>query len=158
MNSIDTGQWPMARGTLIFGRQAITALQHRRQSMRSITRNIIAAVALLVPAVAHTSMAAEALSYPRFVGSSQDGEIDYGPGSPYNILGGGHARAVGGGENTSVEYLGPTQMQPSLYAYAVGSGENTQIIYSHSPDRNAALAEAGVLPFAPSRPMAMASR
>jgi hypothetical protein len=116
--------------------------------MRTTSKSATAAVALLAMVCvtqAHTAFAQEA-GYPRIVGSSQDGEIDYGPGLHGNIVGGGVARVVGSGENMEIAYEGPTQSQEPMFAHAFGGGENTQIVYSRSADRETALAEVSVLP------------
>jgi hypothetical protein len=97
--------------------------------------------------LAPTTVAAQdAGMYPRFIGSSQDGEIDYGPGGHGNVVGGGVAHVVGSSQDGEIAYSGPAQSQEPMFAFSVGSGENAQIVYSRSPDRATALAEAGVLP------------
>ncbi len=112
--------------------------------MRTTTKAALALIAALAAGQATTAQAQDALSYPRVVGSGENASVEYGPAGSSNIVGGGLARIVGSGENASVVYDGPVQAQRPLYAYAIGSGEQTQVIYSQSPDRNVALAEAGL--------------
>jgi hypothetical protein len=101
--------------------------------------------AVLLGAYAQAGVAQPAGTYPRFIGTSQDGEIDYGPGPHGNVVGGGNVRAIGGGENLQLVHEGPAQTQEPIYAHAVGGGENLIIVYSPIADRTAALAAAGVL-------------
>lgn len=103
-----------------------------------------AATTALVLALAAPAMAE--VSYPRTVGSGENSEIDYGPSGRGNIVGGGVARSVSSGENSELIYEGPVQSQTPMFAHSVGSGEDAQIVYSRSPDRETALAEAGVFP------------
>jgi hypothetical protein len=112
--------------------------------MRRITTTALALVAALAAGDVATAQAQDALSYPRVVGSGENATVEYGPAGSSNLVGGGTARVVGSGENASLVYEGPVRTQRPLYAYAIGSGEQTQIIRSESPDRDIALAEAGI--------------
>ena len=112
--------------------------------MRTTTKLAFALVAALAAGQAATAHAQDATSYPRVVGSGENASVEYGPAGSSNIVGGGLARVVGSGEHASVVYEGPVQAQRPVYAYAIGSGEQTQIVYSASPDRDVALAEAGI--------------
>ena len=112
--------------------------------MRTTTKLALALVAALAAGQVATAQAQDATSYPRIVGSGENASVEYGPAGSLNVAGGGLARIVGSGENASVAYEGPVQAQRPIYAYAIGSGEQTQIVYSASPDRNVALAEAGL--------------
>jgi hypothetical protein len=116
--------------------------------MRTITRTAFALAAVLATGPFAAASAQEAFSYPRIVGSGENASVEYGPSGSLNrggnIVGGGYARVVGSGESASVVYQGPVRAQPPLYAFAIGSGEQTQVIHSAQPDRDVALAEAGI--------------
>jgi hypothetical protein len=78
--------------------------------------------------LAHTAYAQDAASCPPAVGGGENSSIEYGPGPRGNIVGGGLARVVGNGENTSIEYEGPVRTQTRLFAHVIGAGGNTSII------------------------------
>ena len=71
---------------------------------------------------------------PRLVGGGADAAVSYAAPSN-NLVGGGHATIVGGGENQRLAYAAdPTVQAPSgLLAEVVGGGENRQLVYRAAP-------------------------
>ncbi|MFC7478239.1 hypothetical protein ACFQS7_28115 [Dankookia sp. GCM10030260] len=82
-------------------------------------------------------------SGPRLVGGGGDGgpRIEYSQPSQ-NVVGGGSARIIGGGENQQVVY-GPrntSQASSGLVARLVGGGADRRVIYEAAPNASPALA------------------
>lgn len=115
-------------------------------------RTLIATAALLGPAFAHQARAET--SYPRFVGSGENVEIDYGPAPRGNVVGGGVAQVFGTGQNQDQRYTGEVRAQSArggLVPHVIGSGENASVVYVPADIDRARLAmigEDGSLPTA----------
>lgn len=88
--------------------------------------------ALAGPLLASGALAADALSYPRVVGTGENATVEYGPGDHGNIVGGGRVTVVGSGENTESRYHDGQYAQlphPSMVPVVIGSGENQQVVW-----------------------------
>ena len=71
---------------------------------------------------------------PRLVGGGADAAVSYAVPSS-NLVGGGLATIIGGGENQRLAYApAPSVQAPSgLVAEVVGGGENRQLVYRAAP-------------------------
>ncbi|MFC7475435.1 hypothetical protein ACFQS7_13775 [Dankookia sp. GCM10030260] len=81
---------------------------------------------------------------PRLIGGGPDAVVAYAEPSR-NVVGGGLARIIGGGENQRLAYAAdPTTQAPSgLVAEVVGGGENRQLVYRAAPATRRQLARQG---------------
>jgi hypothetical protein len=114
------------------------------KTMRNPIKTVLAAAALS-SACASAVLAGEAANYPRLVGGADNSTVEYGPGTPNNVMGGG-AVAVSittdGIElrhgDASFARRGPAGLMPVL----LGSGENSEIAWVANPGASTLVASA----------------
>ncbi len=93
---------------------------------------VAATLSLGAIAIQFDPIAAQAQSYPRTIGSGESAEIDYGPGTRGNIIGGGSLTASGYGENYAAAYLDPRSLQQprsGLVPMSISDGNESRTVW-----------------------------
>jgi hypothetical protein len=96
--------------------------------MRRIATRFFATV-LFGPLFTAGAPAQEGSLYPRVVGTGENASVEYGPGPPANVVGGGRVVITGSGENIELRHLDPLTAQhgfAGLIPFNRSNGENTE--------------------------------
>lgn len=81
---------------------------------------------LLAATLALGTVAAHAA--PQLIGGGDEAHVEYGGQPGGSLIGGGHVRLSGGGNDRSYAY-GAMQARPGRAAVLVGGGDEAQVVY-----------------------------
>jgi hypothetical protein len=110
-----------------------------------LTALALAAAALGAVAPAPAALAQQGRDgYPRVLAQGENFQVDYGPGPPNNVVGGGRVAVAGGGEDVRITHLDPLP-PPShgLIPVVVAQGENFAVVWVPAAGPSPAMLAAG---------------